>query len=533
MYEVDILFLTEAGLPYRRGGVASVAFHQINSFIPVHFGVDQLRIGILPYTAFEGLVNTEISYPLSSNVHVFPSLRLFGYERNPELRRRKDIVDDGLFDKRGWGENKSRYRERMLTDLICDFEDAFSSCDVEDFFRAADRIQYFSHDELLYSEASLKALHKYHLECQTPNKLDFKKYQEEWRTLRGPAIHAIKSEKIRAKTYYGLLTGIPGVYSALAKRQYGMRFVLTEHGIYLEDMLGFLANTTMHPFLAYKWGEAFQLYSKITYDAADSITTLCKSNQLKQIRYGAPIEKLKIIKIPVNLEERIEFDVASKKNPNVCHVGLFGNVQPVKDIKQYVRLANYLVTKYPQVEWLFDIKGGKDNNVPDYYDAIQSLIKKYPKLKGRFRIAPFGAGEGFQKAYSNLDIGMLLSISEVMPVVIPEAWTCRIPIIAPDIGAVREMLYQSRGRAGIVLDNDTNTNMIEAAANAIVAFYLRKRRLLGHELNIPQPPGYDIEQMVKDYRNGCAFEDLGEIFKQDFDAKYVNQEYEGLLKWTR
>jgi len=531
---VALAYITEATYPVARGGVSSVVHQMIRDLKPEHLNAQRIHNEVVPLIGFPGTFKTRISYDPTDNTHINPAIVLYGHTKNPSLDIKADIIGNQLFSGRLIGETEERYRSRELKRLIFDFEKAFAEHDTSLFYDVADRMQFFSLDEILNSKETLEVLHNLYYQIHDEEKPDFKYYQNEWRVLRRAPLVVIKSKKVEADVYYTLLTGVAGVYAALAKREYGEKFkqkkkvVLTEHGIFAEDIRVFLANTSMHPYLRQMWERALDFYSKITYQAADKITTLCTTNYNKQIRDGAPADKMEVIPVGIGLDPTpITQEFPNLQDPRSFSFGLLGNVQPVKRIELIIAVAENLQNHYGKcVDWNCYVMGRDDEDSPAYARQIHSAVDHSSVLKGIFHFRPYSGD--YRVAYGHLDTGILLSASEVMPVAIIEFMYCSKIPIGRDVGAVDELIngHDNYGPAGLVLPIDTFENEVESAANAILALYLRKYyKLTGQKSTIDPPLGYDMDWLLTH-----DFESIGlKRTKERFNTTIVLPKYGKVL----
>ena len=82
---------------------------------------------------------------------------------------------------------------------------------------------------------------------------------------------------------------------------------------------------------------------------------------------------------------------------------------------------------------------------PDYFAQLQRVMKKHPRIK---YCGPF-TPEDLGRLYSEIDVAVVPSRRENYPLTVLEALSARVPVIATDVGGVREMVQE--GVDGLVV----------------------------------------------------------------------------------
>jgi glycosyltransferase involved in cell wall biosynthesis len=109
-------------------------------------------------------------------------------------------------------------------------------------------------------------------------------------------------------------------------------------------------------------------------------------------------------------------------------------VFPLKDIETMIRAAAVARDSLPDVEFL--VYGSLDADVP-YVEACRSVIAELG-LEKTFVFA--GHHTKPADLYNEGDISALSSISEGFPYTVLESMACARPVVATDVGGVREAL---------------------------------------------------------------------------------------------
>lgn len=265
-----------------------------------------------------------------------------------------------------------------------------------------------------------------------------------WRALVSGVYSLLAAPLPEAKVYHALSTGYAGMMLARAKIETGRPCLLTEHGIYtnerrievaLADWLTETASRTLtidrtRLSLRDFWIDSFANYSRIAYEASDSIITLFAGNQTAQIEDGADPARMRIIPNGVDLERFASIQKRSHERPTVA---LIGRVVPIKDVKTFLRSVASLRDMLPDVRAL--VLGPTDED-PAYVDECQSMmdhlaLRDHVTFAGQVRIDDY---------LPEIDVLVLSSLSEAQPLVLLEGGACGIPAVATDVGACREIV---------------------------------------------------------------------------------------------
>jgi glycosyltransferase involved in cell wall biosynthesis len=149
-----------------------------------------------------------------------------------------------------------------------------------------------------------------------------------------------------------------------------------------------------------------------------------------------------------------------------------GNINRFKGYTCFVEAAAAIKRQVPSAR--FVIVGRKLDTDPGYWDQLRQLTEQ---LGLRQDIVFTGFREDIPAILSALDVFVLASIKESGPLALLEAMAMKVPVVATDVGAVSEMVWD--GRTGFVVPpRDPG-----AIANAVMKY-----------LNMP---GEQVRQMVE------------------------------------
>lgn len=329
-----------------------------------------------------------------------------------------------------------------------------------------------------------------------------------WRFLVCSVLAVIHSELPDARVYHAVATGFSGVVGSYAKVAADKPFLVTEHGIYTNERRIELATAdwlfdsgaggyvTAAPIeLRTIWSNAFQCFSRITYAAADVITTQYRANQAFQRFDGAPDHKLRIIPNGIDVDRfaAIPRD-ATPRPPTVLMVG---RIVPIKDIRTFIMAVAKLRDFVPDV---VAILIGPEDEDPEYAIGCRQLVEQ---LGIESCIRFLGRVPDVQVYLGATDVLALSSISESQPIAMLEAAATGLPIVTTDVGSCREIIEgfsddPVKGRGGLVvepcnpeemaialaiilLDAPLRMAMAEVMRNRVASYYHKQRVTLIYE----------------------------------------------------
>ena len=328
---------------------------------------------------------------------------------------------------------------------------------------------------------------------------------------------AIARRVPETRVVHALSTGFAGLVAAEVKRQRGVPFVLTEHGIYwheieqgapeLETGLRVLGADVSggNPCASRQgWVERFKAYARQAYAMADLITTVTAANRPLQAALGVP-DALVIpngVHLP-NVVSRPSPSETASLHPSArlaasFRVGFVGRVTPLKDVRALIRGFAGLLAAEPAAR-LHLIGPAGDLG---YAAGCAALAE-------RLGVAERMHWAGVQPVATwlrLLDAVALTSRSEAEPLALLEAMAHGVPVVAPDVGGVRALVKGGEAPpAGFVLDPDRLDAGLPCAL-ARLAASPALRRSLG-DAGRQRTAGRSVEAVAEQY--GAAYASLG------------------------
>jgi glycosyltransferase involved in cell wall biosynthesis len=273
-------------------------------------------------------------------------------------------------------------------------------------------------------------------------------------------LKAIKSSEIVHAHGHPYVTSL--IAAKLAKR-YAKPFVLTQHNTFIEYDSIFDGVERLNDLAI----------GKETLKEADRIITVSNATKDYVLSLGAKPEKIKVLHNGVDL---VKFrPLAGKREEMRRKLGIFQNSIVALTVRRLVykngvdtliESAGIVVKRNPKIVFLVVGKGPDQN-------SVQTRIRQLG-MENNFRLTGFVKDGDLPFYYNAADFFVLPSKSgEGLPLVALEAMACGLPVIATNVGGIREIL---RGDYGKLVP----PNQPEVLADAILEFSsvdLSSRRL--------------------------------------------------------
>ncbi|WP_138494563.1 GT4 family glycosyltransferase PelF [Paenibacillus pinistramenti] len=252
------------------------------------------------------------------------------------------------------------------------------------------------------------------------------------RSMMLPLLLTIRGDIPEADLYHSVSTGYAGVLGALGKHLYGKPFLLTEHGIYSREREEEIIKADwVQGYFKDLWIRYFYRLSEAAYTMSDEVITLFGRNKEIEMEIGCDERKIKIIPNGVNVA-----DYASVAGPppegGPLRIGAIVRLVPIKDIKTMIQSFALVKRELPEAE--LHIMGPTDED-KDYFRECVELADTL----GISDIT-FTGQVNIREYLGKLDIIVLSSISEGMPLAILEAMAAGKPCVTTDVGSCRELL---------------------------------------------------------------------------------------------
>lgn len=419
--KADVCLIVEGTYPYVTGGV-SAWIHQLIGALP------DLRFALFHIAADATAAPPERVYTLPANVVELVNVGIHGGDETPQ-RGEHGTADD-------W-EAMRRFHDDLRENRVDDLGALLAR------FAPAPGTGVCPH-EMLYGKAGwgvVRALY----EARAPE-VSFLDYFWTWRFTHLPIFRLMHATLPDAAVYHTVSTGWAGLAAAIARARSGRPMLLTEHGIYARerrmeiDQADWIYVQRQAPmtlalgagFFKELWTRLFHRISRITYAQADLIVTIFEGNRQAQLQDGADPARTLVVPNGIDVER---FASLPRAAPGFgeFRVGFVGRVVPIKDVKTFLRAFKILSESFAGATAV--LVGPLDEDA-DYVEECRALaatlgIEARVMFTGRADVRAY---------YPKLDVVVLTSVSEGLPLVILEAFAAGLPVVSTDVGACRELL---------------------------------------------------------------------------------------------
>ena len=304
----------------------------------------------------------------------------------------------------------------------------------------------------------------------------------------------------RVDIAHSAIASVAGLIGVVAKLRHRSAYVLTEHGIYIRERLLDLVNQDLSQsarLLAHNFHTAV---ARLNYHYADVVSPVCDYNSTWEGHYGVGPAKIRTIYNGVDvdrfapiatrprLQPRWPFPAIDQASQSVPTVVAVIRLDRLKDPMNLVRAMRLVRDRFATVRCR--IYGP----APDL-----SYARSCEALRAELHLEDCVTFEGFvrrpEDAYGQADVVVMSSLSEGFPFAVVEAMATGKPIVATDVGGVREAL----GDAGLLVPPRQPRELAEAINRLLsdrpFAAQLGQRareRVLSH---------YQVGGLLQGYRN--------------------------------
>lgn len=230
-----------------------------------------------------------------------------------------------------------------------------------------------------------------------------------------------------ADVYHTSASGLCGIGSIVAKRSFGARTLLTEHGVYLRERVLELARSGVPISDRTVKKNFFSAVARATYATCDTVAPVCSYNTRWEAFYGVAAERISVVYNGVDETRFVDLG-RSPERPTVAAVL---RIDPLKDVPTMISAAAVARRSIPNVH--FKIWGPAPD--PAYFELCKKLVAE---LDLGETVTFMGATSDVAAAYADAHVVALSSISEGFPYTIVEAMMSAKPVVATDVGGIRE-----------------------------------------------------------------------------------------------
>lgn len=413
----DICLVVEGSYPFVTGGVAAWAQRLIVSFRGgCRFHVVALTAGPKD--------DDDIKYKLPDNVASFRSLDLFDVKPMREARPCTMAPD------------AARRAMRTILELLFEAGRRDMAAHERELARhilLTLREGFFKH--LLLTEDGFRLLVEIHE--RTFPRHGFLKFYYNLRNILLVFARCLLlyRDLPEADIYHSPSAGFGGLLVCLKSALDGKPSLITEHGIYVQERSIELANSEWldEPYLRHMWIDFFHGMTAFEYRTATRLVTLSQGNRMLQEEYGAPAERLEIIPNGIDIPRFLPCR-APRLQEKPYKIGIVARVDPIKDVKTFLGAIAVVKSVIPEIRAY--VIGPIEPEFRVYYEECRVLVE----MLGIADVVEFTGRADVTAYYRMLDVLLLTSVKEAMPLAVMEAMASGLPVVATRVGCCEELL---------------------------------------------------------------------------------------------
>jgi glycosyltransferase involved in cell wall biosynthesis len=293
-----------------------------------------------------------------------------------------------------------------------------------------------------------------------------------------------------ARVYHAHTQLYAGLAAAVAAIQNDRPFVLTEHSLNIRDSVNFVARSDMRESKKALWDAWFRHLGRFVYSQVDDATYQFERNVIEASELGLDRGKVTMISNGISMADfararaRRDTEIMERKERGwnripwrLAYIGRIVEAKGILDLIEAVRTLKNL----GQFPFHLQLVGP--------HEGSQSFVRRCGRMIRRLGLEDHVSFPGtldLTEALGEIDMMILPSHADALPIVMLEAMASSVPVIATDVGAIDEVLrgpvYDHReshdhsrevGAAGIVIPPHSPGSIADAIARLAgdMAFY--------------------------------------------------------------
>lgn len=226
-------------------------------------------------------------------------------------------------------------------------------------------------------------------------------------------------------------------YLSTKLNNYSIQLISTQHGMPepIHDKYKLLKNFALIKYNNYIISKYFRYLVAVSEDIRNILIN----------NIGFSSEKIYLIHNGVNIVDRNSF----LKDKEAFVIGSAGRLSPIKDYPLMVEIAREVIKITDTVRFELAGDGPEKNRINELIRLYN--IEKYFTLRGFI--------DNMEDFYNDLDLYICTSFHEGLPMSILEAMSYKLPIIAANIGGLKELIQD--GDQGYLIDGRNPKNYAE------------------------------------------------------------------------
>lgn len=304
------------------------------------------------------------------------------------------------------------------------------------------------------------------IELNKEAKFDFKLFSKLINCIKENDIHIIHSHLL-CSNFYGRIVAFL-IHKPI---------IITEHGLY-SKFKTILINLILSHFV-YK--------------------IVCVSNGVKTslIKQGINKKKLIVIYNGINLH-LFKHNKQNFKTKNL-NLGFVGRLVPEKNIFSLLDLMPRIINEFKNVNLLIVGDGILRKKIQNYIDNLN--------LSSHIKIAGYKQNKEVVKLLKKIDLLILPSDKEGLPISVLEAMASGLPVVATDVGGVSDAVVNNK--TGLLVQKNSKNALFNAISVLLKDQDLRRKMGLEGKRRVKKY--FNIQRMIKEYVSLYNTLDLKEV----------------------
>ncbi len=428
---LSVLLLTEGTYPYAGGGVSTWCDLLCRELSDIDFYV----------IAVTGTPIAALKYKIPANVQYVRQVPLWGSEEPSEYVRPDTAFADVYLNRIETTPQAIRHRfipvfEKFLREMFS--SPSRESLDPKVIHQFYCYFQQYEYKRTLQSSQVWKTfLRTVQRQCELDNvpEAELPTLYDLTTAMRWLYNYLMPLNAVLPKTdlAHATIAGISNLPAIAAKLEYGTPIIVTDHGIYIRERYIAISTGKFTPFAKKFMMNLSSYATRLLYSSADQISPVCDYNHRWETRFDADVARIKTIHNGIDPAIFVPRE-KPEKTRNRPTVVAAARIFPLKDLETMIRSCAVVREQIPDVQYI--VYGPTDVD-PPYTKRCLDLINEL-QLHGNFQFAGFHSKP--HELYHEGDISILSSISEGFPYTVIESMACARPVVATDVGGVREAL---------------------------------------------------------------------------------------------
>lgn len=195
-------------------------------------------------------------------------------------------------------------------------------------------------------------------------------------------------------------------------------------------------------------------FYKPLFNAADAIIAISDYNKTQLIHFG--LQEHKIVDLPNGIDLTFFKKNEQNKDSDTINILTVARLEIEKSLDLAIRAIAEIIKIYQTVKFHYTIMGEGTLR-----SELQALIYEL-KLDTQVTLLGEKTSAEVREGMNQSDLFMLTSHAEVLPTVLLEAQACSLPIIATNVGSVRDMVAN-----GVIVEPNNLEALIHGLKNLI------------------------------------------------------------------